>query len=248
MTEEAFNRPLQYLRSGLYALVFLLGMLAFAPVLLLLIPLHIQQRWRVISWWTRFNIAALRWICGVKYRFIGLHNIPRDRSGIAMANHQSTWETFGLFHLFPGQAWVLKRELMYLPIFGWGLALMKPIAIDRGAGRHAMEQLIEQGSRYLEQGRWVFVFPEGTRVKFGERKRYKLGGATLAEHSGAFVLPVAHNAGEFWPRRRFLKRPGTVKVVIGPPIETRGKDAAAISAEAERWIRQAQADIAAGRY
>ncbi|MEN8176115.1 MAG: lysophospholipid acyltransferase family protein, partial [Pseudomonadota bacterium] len=133
-------------------------------------------------------------------------------------------------------SWVLKRELMWVPVFGWALATMSPIAIDRKTGRHAVQQIAEQGTRHLHAGRHVMIFPEGTRVAPGQRGRYRLGGGVLAQEAGFPVIPVAHNAGVFWKRRALYKHPGTIDVVIGPPIETRGRDATEIMADVENWI------------
>ncbi len=160
----------------------------------------------------------LKHLCGLDYRVEGREHLPGG-AAIILSKHQSAWETIAFQEIFPPQTWVLKRELMWIPLFGWALALLRPIAIDRSAGRKAIEQVIEQGRERLQSGIWVVVFPEGTRVAPGTRKRYGMGGAVLAAETGYPVVPVAHNAGSFWPRRGFLKRPGTVRVVIGPVID-----------------------------
>ena len=145
--------------------------------------------------------------------------------------------------LFPPQVYVLKRELLRVPFFGWGLACLEPIAIDRKAGRAAVAQVIEQGKNRLAKGYWVMVFPEGTRIAAGRAGKYKIGGAMLATESSCPVVPVAHNSGEFWPRRGFLKRPGTITVRIGPTIATKGREAEAVLEEARSWIEATMADI-----
>jgi 1-acyl-sn-glycerol-3-phosphate acyltransferase len=145
--------------------------------------------------------------------------------------------------IFPPQTWVLKRELMWIPFFGWALALLHPIAIDRGSGRKAIEQVVAQGRDRLRSGIWVVVFPEGTRVAPGTRRRHGIGGAVLAAETGYPVVPVAHNAGSFWPRRSFFKRPGTVRVVIGPVIEAQGKTAEEIRDLAEKWIENKMREL-----
>jgi 1-acyl-sn-glycerol-3-phosphate acyltransferase len=157
--------------------------------------------------------------------------------------HQSMFETLALQKLFYPQTWVLKRELLWVPLFGWGLAMLAPIAIDRKAGRKAVRQVIDQGKARLDAGLWVVIFPEGTRVAPGAKGRYGMGGALLAEHSGYPVVPVAHNAGWYWPRRGFLKYPGTIRMVVGTPITSAGKTAAEINAEAEAWIEATVASI-----
>lgn len=143
----------------------------------------------------------------------------------------------------PPVRWVLKKELLKIPFFGWGLALMEPIAIDRSSGRKAVTQLVEQGRAMLKNGYWVVVFPEGTRAKPGEVKRYKAGGARLAVETGFPVVPVAHNAGEFWPRHSFIKWPGRIKVCIGPVINPDGKTADEVNKEAETWIENKMKEI-----
>ncbi|PVV05545.1 MAG: 1-acyl-sn-glycerol-3-phosphate acyltransferase [gamma proteobacterium symbiont of Ctena orbiculata] len=186
--------------------------------------------------WSRINLWGLKHICGLDYRLQGTENVP-EGSCIIFAKHQSAWETIALVSLIPGpKSWVLKRELLFVPFMGWIMVYFKPIAIDRKSGRKAVDQIIEQGTQRLETGKNVFVFPEGTRVAPGSRKRYGIGGALLAEKSGYPVLPVAHNAGVFWRRRDIRKYPGTIDVRIGPIIETEGIKAAEINKRAEEWI------------
>ncbi|MES9828633.1 MAG: lysophospholipid acyltransferase family protein [Candidatus Thiodiazotropha sp.] len=186
--------------------------------------------------WSRINLWGLEHICGLNYRLQGEENIPEE-SCIIFAKHQSAWETIALISLIPGpKSWVLKRELLFVPFMGWVMYYFKPIAIDRKSGRKAVEQIIEQGTERLESGKNVFVFPEGTRVAPGTRKRYGIGGALLAENSAYPVLPVAHNAGVFWRRRDIRKYPGTIDVRIGPLIQTKGLSAAKINQAAEEWI------------
>jgi 1-acyl-sn-glycerol-3-phosphate acyltransferase len=186
--------------------------------------------------WSRINLWGLEHICGLKYRLHGAENIP-DTSCIIFAKHQSAWETIALISIIPGpKAWVLKRELLYMPFLGWVMIYFKPIAIDRKSGHRAVDQIVEQGIQRLETGKKVFVFPEGTRVAPGTRKRYGIGGAILAEKSGYPVLPVAHNAGVFWRRRDIRKYPGTIDVRIGPLIQTQGLSAVEINKAAETWI------------
>ena len=178
-------------------------------------------------------LAAL----GTTYRFTveGLEHLPRE-SAVVLVKHSSAWETLAQIKIFPRQTWVLKRELLWAPVLGWVLLLLKPIAIDRHAGRSAVQQVIEQGRRRLEEGLWVIIFPEGTRVAVGQTRRYGLSGALLAAASGRPVVPVAHNAGHFWPRRGVLKRRGLIRVVIGAPIPTVGRDPRAVNADVEAFI------------
>ena len=231
----AVSRAILVLRAALFWVGMLMSTLVFAPLSLLTFPFPFVWRYRFISQWSRFNLWWLERCCALRYRVEGLENIP-DGNGIIMAKHQSAWETLALQRIFGPQAWVLKRELLWIPFFGWGLAMLEPIAIDRKAGRKAVRQVVEQGIRRLRAGRWVVIFPEGTRVAPGERGRYGMGGSLLAEHSGYPVIPVAHNAGEFWPRRGFIKYPGTIHVCIGPTIQPGGRSATEISALVEEWI------------
>ncbi len=165
----------------------------------------------------------------------GLENIPKQ-SCVVLSKHQSAWETLALQTVLPPHCWVAKRELLWIPFFGWLLALSSPIALDRSKGKESMRQLLEKGKSKLQQGFSVVLFPEGTRIPFGQRGKYKIGGALLAEHSGVQVMPVAHNAGKFWGRNSFIKYPGTVVMSIGKPIDTSGLKADEINRQTEDWI------------
>lgn len=227
------------LRSGLFALALVVVTPLYALLALLTFPLPRLARYRVISGWSRLIVWLARVLCGIRWRVEGGERLPA-RPAVILAKHQSAWETMAFQVIFPPQAYLLKRELLWLPFFGWGLALMSPIAIDRARGTAALRQLVRRGKERLAQGFWVVVFPEGTRVAPGERRKYQLGGALLAEHSGAPVVPVAHNAGLLWPRNAFVKSPGMVTVRIGPVIDSTGRDAASINALAEQWIEEQQ--------
>lgn len=223
------------LRSALFNLLMWLSVLVYAPLALLTFPLPYPLRYRFISQWARIIVHLARVLCGVRWHVEGREHLPKGPA-IILAKHQSAWETFAFQEIFPIQTWVLKRELLWIPFFGWALALLKPIAIDRGAGRKAVVQVIEQGKERLEDGVWIVVFPEGTRTAPGHRRRYGIGGAALAAATGYPVVPVAHNAGSFWPKRGFLKRPGTIRVAIGPTIHTHGKSAEEIIRRTEEWV------------
>lgn len=191
---------------------------------------------RIATSWGRVNIWLQRIVCGLRVNIEGLENLPAERA-IIMSKHQSTWETIALRGILaPHQSWVLKKELLSIPIFGWGLRLAKSIAIDRKAGRRAVIQVVREGIERLEEGRLVIVFPEGTRTAPGQRKKYGLGGAVLAEKSGVPVTPIAHNAGVYWRRRGVRKYPGTIEVRIGSPITSQGRKATEIMADVEGWI------------
>lgn len=207
----------------------------YSPLMLLTVVLPFHPRYRIIRQWARFQMFLLKILCGLDYRVEGRGYLPNG-AAIILSKHQSAWETIAFQEIFPPQTWVLKRELLWIPLFGWALALLRPIAIDRGAGRKAIEQVIEQGRDRLQSNIWVVVFPEGTRVAPGHKRRYGIGGAVLAAETGYPVVPVAHNAGSYWPRRGFHKRAGTVRVVIGPTIDGRGKSAEEIRRLAEEWI------------
>jgi 1-acyl-sn-glycerol-3-phosphate acyltransferase len=238
----AASAPATPVGSALYALGMVVSTLVIGPLSLLTFPLPLRARFAFISQWARFNLWWLERTCGLRFEVEGREHIPAHPT-VVMCKHQSAWETLALQTLFRPQAWVLKRELLWIPLFGWGLALLRPIAIDRRAGRRAIEQVVRQGIERLQGGVWVVVFPEGTRVAPGTRGRYHIGGALLAERANAAVLPVAHNAGEFWPRRSFLKRPGTIRMVIGPPVPAAGRSAPAILQEVESWIEGTMARI-----
>lgn len=191
---------------------------------------------RVATTWGKLNLWLQRTICGLGYRIEGTENLP-DGPCIVMAKHQSTWETIGLRGLLPpAQSWILKQELMRLPLFGIGLRFCKSIPIDRSAGRRAVVKVVEQGKARLAEGRYVVIFPEGTRTAPGQRRKYGIGGAVLAERSGAPVVPIAHNAGVFWRRRGVKKYPGEIQVAIGSAIETDGRNAHEIIELVEKWI------------
>lgn len=219
-------------------------------VILIALPLSIvgwilpyRMRCLVANFWGGVNMWLLRIICGLKYEIHGLENLPKEQA-IVLSKHQSAWETIALRYLLPPeQAWVLKRELLWIPIFGWATAVVEPIAINRKAGTKAARQVLETGLARLQQKRIVIIFPEGTRVAPGERKRYGIGGAMLAEKSGAPVIPIAHNAGVFWRRRGIKKYPGTIQLVIGEPIQTEGLSAVQINKQVEKWIEETVAGL-----
>lgn len=223
--------------SALFSVGYTLSTLLFGVCAVFTFPFPFRARYRFITQWTRFNIWWLKITCGLTFQVEGSENIPTEPA-IIFCKHQSAWETLALQLIFPPQVWVMKRELLWLPFFGWGLAVLDPIAIDRQGGLRAMRQLLEQGTDRLRTGRWVVIYPEGTRVPPGEHKPFQPGGAKLAQHSKNKVIPVAHNAGCFWPRRSFLKRPGVIRVIIGAPIDTAGKSAKEINQQAEQWINE----------
>jgi 1-acyl-sn-glycerol-3-phosphate acyltransferase len=223
------------LRSTLFAIVQAFLTVVFSLLALLTFPIKPFSRYRVIFLWNHIVVRLARVICGIRYEIKGLENMP-DRPVIVMAKHQSAWETIALPTLFPPMSIVIKKELLMIPFFGWGMRMASPIAIDRKAGKEALKQIVAQGKARIAEGFWVLIFPEGTRVKAGEVGRYGIGGAWLATHTNTPVLPVAHNAGEVWPKNSFLKRPGTITVSIGPVISSEGKKADALNEEVKSWI------------
>jgi 1-acyl-sn-glycerol-3-phosphate acyltransferase len=227
---------MQFLRSLIFTGFFLTFTLLYAVFFVIVsLFLPIQSRFALARFWAKVLLGALGSICGLHYVIEGQENLPKG-AHIALMKHSSSWETFAQAVLLPPQAWVLKRELTWIPFIGWGLRLLRCIAINRGAGGVAVKQMIEQGRKHLADGRWIVVFPEGTRMPPGQTRRYGVGGAAVAAETGALVVPVAHNAGYFWPRRGFMKKPGTIRVVIGPPITTLGRDPREINLEAQQFI------------
>ncbi len=235
-------KPVLFIRSLLFWLGFILNTLFFGLLIILLFFMPADVRVGIARYWSQVNVVLLRVFCGIRHEVKGRENLQRENA-IILCKHQSTWETLTLHTLTPLARWVFKRELMYIPIFGWALALTDPIAINRGAGRAAIRQLIEEGTARLKAGKWLILFPEGTRTAPGKTQKYKIGGALLAEKSGYPVVPIAHNAGEFWPRHSFIKWPGTISVVIGPAIESKGKSADEINQAVFDWIEGTMQEI-----
>lgn len=223
-------------RSSVFLLGQIVSAIVFAVLGVLTLPFPFRVRYGFISRWARFNLWWLKITCGLGYVVEGAENLPPGPA-VVLCKHQSAWETLALQEVLPPQVWLLKRELLWIPFFGWGLAMLDPIAINRSDVRKSLKQLVEQGRQRLTSGRWVVIFPEGTRVAPGEHKPFNVGGAKLAQDTGYPVVPIAHNAGYYWPRRGFLKKPGTIKLLVGPTIDTGGKSAKLINEAAEQWIR-----------
>lgn len=224
-----------WLRSLLYTVFLFLSVPVYAVAVLLLAPLGHRASYRAAVNWAQVNLWLLRWLCGLDFELEGEEHIPAVPC-VLYWKHESVFEALVGAVAFPPQTWVVKRELMWLPFFGWGLAQLKPIAINRKAGRTAVRQVMSQGRQRLENGLYVVIYPEGTRVLPGDERRFGISGAALAKSVGRPILPVAHNAGDFWPRRSFLKRPGTIQVVIGPPIDTRDLSHEEITRRGREWI------------
>lgn len=231
-----------FIRSLVFALLQLLITPVFTLLAILSFPFHPITRYRIISGWALSVMWLLRVLCNIRLEVRGAENIP-TRPSILLCKHQSAWETIALQKVFPPQVWVLKRELLWLPFFGWGLAMTSPIAIKRSDGKGAIKQLLKQGKDRLELGFCVVIFPEGTRMPFGQRGKYKVGGALLSSSTGVPVVPIAHNAGKLWGRNSFLKRPGVITMSIGPAIDPAGLKAEEINRRAEEWIEAEVARI-----
>ena len=204
------------------------------PFVLACLVLPFPRRFPLARGWAASVLWVLRWSCGLGYRVEGAPLPPGCH--IALWKHSSSWETLAMMVLFPRQVWVLKRELLWIPVVGIGVRQMHAIAIDRKAGHAAVAQVIEQGKERLAEGDWVMIFPEGTRMPAGETRRYGVSGTLLAAAAGKLIVPVAHNAGHYWPRRGLMKKPGTVRVVIGAPVVAAGRDARELNEEIQAWV------------
>lgn len=226
---------MQILRSTIFLLTQTVSALLFTPVALAAVALPSLPRARVIGAWARFNIWTLKRVCGITCEVTGAEHLPAGPA-VIISNHQSAWETLFFQLVFPPQSYILKAQLLWIPLFGWGLAANRPVAINRARKVRALEQLLRQGAARLAEGRWLVVFPEGTRRPPGAPGKFQAGGALVAAKTGAPIVPVAHNAGVFWPKQAFLKKPGVIRMRIGAPIAGAGQDARALNARAEQWI------------
>jgi 1-acyl-sn-glycerol-3-phosphate acyltransferase len=239
---------MQFVRSVLFTAFMFAWSLLYAMYFVVASPfVPLKQRFAMAAWYAHRMLGGLRLLCALDYRVEGLENLPAQPH-VMLWKHGSAWETFAQFLIGPPKVLVLKRELILIPFFGWGLKLLHSIAINRGAGASAVNQVVNQGMERLAEGLSVLVFPEGTRMPAGETRKYGVSGTLLAIRAGCPVVPVAHDAGYYWPRRGLLKQPGTVRVVIGPPIETAGRDAREINTEVQAWIeaqvKRSQAEVA----
>jgi 1-acyl-sn-glycerol-3-phosphate acyltransferase len=217
------------------------GVLSAVEVLIFWAPL--RWRWAVAVAWADFSIWAGRVCCGMDVRTEGTENIP-DEPCVFLIKHTTTLEVYWQISALPPATWVLKRELLWIPIFGWAIGfVMKSIAINRKAGGPAVKQVIEQGKQRLASGLSVCIFPEGTRMPPGQTRRYGISGAALAEAAGCKIVPVAHNAGDFWPKRELAKRPGKVRFCIGPPIDASAQPPKETNLIAQEWIESKMREI-----
>jgi 1-acyl-sn-glycerol-3-phosphate acyltransferase len=232
----------QWAGSIAFTLLLFVSVPVYGSIALLTAPFPRRVTYAWVLCWVDTVLFLLQWLCRLDYTVQGTEHLPNEAS-VVLLKHSSAWETLAQLKIFPPQTWVLKRELMWVPVFGWVLPLLQPIAINRKGGSGAVQQVLEQGQHRLDAGLWVCIFPEGTRMPVGETRRYGLSGALLAQAAGRPIVPVAHDAGAFWPRRGWLKRPGTIRVVIGPPIATAGLEPRAINETAQRWIEAQVAEL-----
>jgi 1-acyl-sn-glycerol-3-phosphate acyltransferase len=223
-----------FLRSLLYFLGSTLVLSFLVALSLVLFFLPIKARYGILSKWALFCLWWLKVVLNIKLNVIGKENIP-NKASVIVSNHQSTWETLALQTIFPHQTWVLKQELQWIPIFGWGLALLKPIIINRGEKLKAIKKVMKQGSARIKEGIFVVVFPEGTRQPYNKLGEYQNGGVAIAKKTDCDIVPVYHNAGKLWPKGSFVKLPGTVTLVIGKPINSVGKNASSLTKEVRDW-------------
>ncbi|MGI4846771.1 MAG: lysophospholipid acyltransferase family protein [Janthinobacterium lividum] len=242
------SRFILFLRSVVFALLMLLVTLVWAPLCVLFAPLPYNQRYYWTSRWNAFVIWSARVVCGIRYEIKGFENLP-DAPVILLSKHQSAWETIFYLYFMPRPlVYVFKKEITYIPFFGWGIALLRMIPIDRSKGKDAMAQIVKQGRRRLANGQWVIMFPEGTRSAVGKQGKYKGGGARLAVETNTPVIPLAMNAGEFWPKNAFIKTPGTVTVSIGKPIYPDGLTPPELMQKVENWIESEMRVISPAAY
>ncbi len=232
-------------RSLVFNFVLLISALLTGTVVALLGIAPYRFRYAFLMSWVDFILGALHRICGLDFEVQGHENISAENM-VAYIKHQSSWETIAQLKLFPKQSIVLKLSLLFIPAVGWGLFSLRSIAINRSKGQSAVAQVVSKGKKRLADGFWVTIFPEGTRMAPGQTRRYGISGALLAKEAGTSIVPVAHNAGDYWPRRGFRKKPGTIQVRIGLPISTAGKDPREINDEAQAWIETQMREISVG--
>ncbi len=242
------SRPLLFIRSLLFALFMAIVTVIWSIACFGFVFLPYRQRYRMITRWNLFISLAARLLCGIRWEVRGWENLP-DGPAILLSKHQSAWETIFYCWLMPRPLiFVFKKSLLTIPFFGWGLAMLRMIAIDRSKSRDAMAQVISVGQQRLDDGQWVIMFPEGTRTPVGRQGKYKAGGAILAIGTKTPVVPIAVNSGDCWPRNAFVKKPGTIIVSIGPSISPQGLGPAELMAKVESWIESEMRVITPGAY
>ena len=234
---------MRFLRSLLFLAFGFTSILVFAVFALLVFWAPQSFLWQIVVTYCRFALWGGEFFCGMKVVVEGKENLP-DEPSVIMIKHTTTLETYGHVPMFPRTAWVLKREIIWMPVFGWVIGLLfRPIAIRRSARSTAVRQVISQGKEKLKNGVWVTIFPEGTRMPPGETRRYGVSGAALAQEANVPIVPVAHNAGDLWPRRQIVKHPGIVRFVIGPPISAQGRPPRETNLAVQEWIESKMLEI-----
>ncbi|MFM8761565.1 MAG: lysophospholipid acyltransferase family protein [Polynucleobacter victoriensis] len=240
------------IKSSLFFLFMLVFTPAYAVMCIVIFPLiSAEKRYELTKGWNITMTYLAKKICGIEYEILGMDNLKAmlDKPVIILSKHQSAWETISFIALIPKQlCFVFKRELLWIPFFGWALALLRMIHINRSNKAAASQSIAGQGKKYLGQGLWIIIFPEGTRTKVGANTLYRKGGARLASATKAWVIPIAHNAGHVWPRNSFLKYPGKVTISIGPAISSENKSAEQLHQETEKWIEAEMRVIDAPAY
>ncbi len=231
-----------FIRSSLFYLGLIPLTVIYSFISILILPLNRPARYKIITGWARACLTWLKFTCNLSWVVEGAENITQN-SGVIICKHQSAWETISLQLIFPRQSQVIKRELIWIPFFGWGLASLNPIAINRKSSVRSLKSVLMKGEERIKQGWWVLIFPEGTRIPVGEVGQYKQTGAALARQLGCPLIPVAHNAGAFWPRKSFQKKEGMIRVVVGKPISTHNKTTKEITEEAKIWIESTCAKL-----
>ncbi|MEM4987581.1 lysophospholipid acyltransferase family protein [Collimonas sp. H4R21] len=225
-----------FLRSLLFFLLMTVLTVVWSMACILFAPFPYARRYYLTARWNVMVIWMAKVICGIRYQVKGFENFP-DAPAVVLSKHQSAWETIFLLQMTPRPlVFVFKKSLTYIPFFGWGIALLRMIPIDRSKGRDAFAQVVVQGRKRLADGQWIIMFPEGTRIPVGETGKYKNGGSRLAVETNTVVVPIAHNAGECWPKNSFIKKPGLITVSIGKPIAPEGMDSSELMAKVENWI------------
>lgn len=239
------SKLLLYLRSTLLFISVLMGTIIIGLLMLVVALFPFSLQYKLAAIWGQYVLFMTSAICGLNYQVTGLEHITKEQNAIVLCKHQSAWETIALMALLPPQCVLLKKSLLWLPFWGWAMATLKPIAINRSAPKEALSQLLKQGAQRLKEGFWVVIFPEGTRTAPGEERKFSASGSLLAQRTGFPIIPIAHNAGEFWSRNSFIKYPGVIQLKIGAPISPKGRKSKEINAEAETWIKNAMLEIEA---
>ncbi len=229
-------------RSVVFTVIMFISVVPYSLVVILGRLFGTDVSYGLALLWVRFTLWMCKQLCRLDFTVEGREHVPEQPS-VVFLKHSSTYETLAQFLFFPRQSWILKQEIMWAPFLGWAVATVSPIAINRRGGRSAVEQVIAKGKKKLARGIWIMIFPEGTRSAPGQTIRYGLSGCLLAQESRRLIVPVAHNAGDFWPRRGWRKKPGTIRFVIGPPIDPAGRDPREVTEEVKTWIETKVAEL-----